>query len=149
MDSAQPAIAVGATMRYKLTISPQIGYGLRMFPCHTYVLMAHCSSPMVVQSARETVAMLPTLHCAGTVYKHSSMEIVPTIGNKGYMYDISSNVIFNRDEAEKRVYNWVARLLTNDGQPVLCAKGSREYLIQGVGSHAPLGKPAQYKASFS
>jgi hypothetical protein len=96
-------MAVEHTAKYTATISPQMGYGLRMFPCHTHELMMHCRSPILVQSARETVAMLPTLHCAGTVYRHSSMEIVPKIGNKGYMYDISSNVIFNRDEAEKSV----------------------------------------------
>ena len=93
MDSAHPAIPVEHTAKYTLTISPQIGYGLRMFPCHTHVLMTHCSSPILVQSPRETVAMLPTLHCAGTGYRHSSMEIVPMIGNKGYMYDISLSVI--------------------------------------------------------
>jgi hypothetical protein len=50
--------------------------------------------PMVVHRAREIVAILPTLQCAGTEKRHKIIAIVATIGYTGYMYDISLRTIF-------------------------------------------------------
>lgn len=66
MQNEQQAIAVEITAKYRLKISPQKGYGLRMFPCQTQVSITHMNSPMLVHIAREVVAIFPAFQCAGT-----------------------------------------------------------------------------------
>jgi hypothetical protein len=49
--------------------------------------------PRAVHMAREIVAILPALQCAGIGSRHRIIAIDPMIGYTGYMYDISSSTI--------------------------------------------------------
>lgn len=85
MQKAQHAIAVDKTEKYRLTMSPQTGCGLRMFPCQTQVLTTQINRPMLVHIARDVVAMFPACQCAGTGYRQRTMHMVPMMGKVGYM----------------------------------------------------------------
>jgi hypothetical protein len=80
-----------------------MGYGFLTLSCHTIVSMTQISRPMLIHKAMDTTAMFPTLQWMRTGIMQSTIVMVPTIGNNGYMNESPSTAIMLRIERESEV----------------------------------------------